>query len=132
MEIPYVKTVSALVATATLFGAIYQGFQMLDERHALRSELDASNAARVELSRTLQLRDNMNFLEGNKNILEYDVKRITSVLQMYQTRELLNGELDAADRNRVITLQSELAEAQKNLDGVKEAINNIRLSIEPH
>lgn len=131
MEIPYVKVISALVATGSLIGILYQGFQLMDERHVLRAEIEAEIAARLELSRTLQLRDNINWLEGKKNIIQYDVNRITDILEMYQTRELLNGDLDPADRNRVQGLTIDMNKALLELSGVEEAIDAMRLAVQP-
>jgi hypothetical protein len=124
------KSAISLKAALTLIGSVFvviagvwQGWGTLNEHWALQSEM-------IEMNRTLQLRDNVNYLESRKNITQYDINRINDVLQMYQTRELLNGSLDAADRNRVQSLEIDMTEAQKTMDGIDDSIQAMRLSIE--
>jgi len=110
-------------AAFVVIAGIWSGWGELNSHWALQTEV-------LEMKRELQMRDNVNYLEGEKNILEYDIKRIASVLQMYQTRELINdGQLDPADRNRVLTLDKEMNDAEDSLAKNKEAIDAIRLSI---
>jgi len=120
-----VKAILSITVTVfAVIGGVYTGWGALNSHWALKSELN-------EVNRSLQLRDNVNFLEGRKNITQYDIKRINDVLQMYQTRELLNGDLDAADRNRVATLKLDMIEAQKIMDNTVESIEAMRLAISP-
>lgn len=111
-------------AAFVVIAGVWSGWGALNEHWALKTEV-------AEMNRTLQLRDNVNYLEGRKNIAQYDLNRINDVLQMYQTRELLNGELDAADRNRVQGLENDMDKAQEEMDGIDETIEAMRLAIQP-
>lgn len=116
---------AALTTAGALFAVIagvWTGWGELNSHWALAKEVN-------EMNRNLQLRDNVNYLEGRKNITQYDINRINDVLQMYQTRELLNGELDAADRNRVESLKADMDAALDEMAGINETIEAMRLSI---
>lgn len=112
-------TAGAIVA---LIGSLYTGWNALNEHWALSKEVN-------EMNRNLQMRDNVNYLEGRKSLTQYDINRISDVLEMYQTRELLNGELDAADRNRVEGLKDDMDAALATMSRVNEAIEAIRLKV---
>lgn len=122
MAISLKAGLSTVGAAFVVLSGLYTGWAALNNHWALQTEV-------AEMHRTLQLRDNVNYLEGRKNITQYDIKRITDVLDMYQTRELLNGELDAADKNRVRGLDMDMEEAQRTMDGINEAIEAMRLAI---
>jgi len=123
MTITLKAALSTVGALIVVISGVYTGWQALDDRWALKTEL-------ADIHRTLQMRDNVNYLEAKRSITQYDISRIADILSMYQTRELLNGTLDAADRHRVNGLNEDMADAVAIMNGINISIEQIRLAIQ--
>ena len=122
-------TLKAALSTAgALFVVIsgtYTGWGALNEHWALQTEV-------ADMNRSLQLRDNVNYLEGARNLLQYEIKQTNSILQMYQTRALLNdGVLSPSDRQRELVLNKAIDDSEAALVKNKEAIDAMRMAITP-
>jgi len=112
-----------------IFASIIMGFIFVEDRYTKNSVIEERLDTIIT---TLQLRDNINFLENSKNIIQSEIERLESTLDMYNAKMVnQGGNLSISDTQRVDDLKLDLKDKQGELRATNSAIGTIRMSISP-
>jgi len=112
-----------------IFASIIMGFIFVEDRYTKNSVIEERLDTIIT---TLQLRDNINFLENSKNIIQSEIERLESTLDMYNAKMVnQGGNLSISDTQRVDDLKLDLKDKKGELRATNSAIGTIRMSISP-
>jgi len=112
-----------------IFASIIMGFIFVEDRYTKNSDIEERLDTIIT---TLQLRDNINFLENSRNIIQSEIERLESTLDMYNAKMVnQGGNLSISDTQRVDDLKLDLEDKQGELRATNSAIGTIRMSISP-
>lgn len=112
-----------------IFASIIMGFIFVEDRYTKNSVIEERLDTIIT---TLQLRDNINFLENSRNIIQSEIERLESTLDMYNAKMVnQGGNLSISDTQRVDDLKLDLEDKQGELRATNSAIGTIRMSISP-